>query len=263
MLDYLYFVIIIFLIGVIIYLIYMSYNYRKNIGPGVDIERFANVVPVINNDLNLDQMNDKIAAEMELILSNYQNLETNIYNKQILDNNQHYIDLLKQMQNNSISLDAIKKKSYHFIPESKSFPINELIKTIKSNYNSQYISLKPDENLNKYGVLVNDKCFTVNGLCKDEFCTLDCQNNKTSSDSQKFYTNRIYSNIDAARIMHTTADQISSKNVYPFNIFRSSVNDKCLNITNDGISVEDCNLNSLSQQWSISPNNNICPINPQ
>jgi hypothetical protein len=53
---------------------------------------------------------------------------------------------------------------------------------------------------------------------------------------------------------------INSKNIYPFNIFRSSINDKCLTINDEGISVESCNLNNLNQQWSISPDENICVL---
>jgi hypothetical protein len=58
--------------------------------------------------------------------------------------------------------------------------------------------------------------------------------------------------------MKIPKNKVSSKNVYPFNIFRSKVNDKCLSINNDGLIVEKCNLNNLNQQWSISPNENIC-----
>jgi len=58
--------------------------------------------------------------------------------------------------------------------------------------------------------------------------------------------------------MNISTNKVNSKNVYPFNIFRSKVNDKCLNITNDGLSVDKCDLNSINQQWSISPNENIC-----
>ena len=108
--------------------------------------------------------------------------------------------------------------------------------------------------------MVNDKCFTVNGLCKDEFCLQECQKDLYLTDSQKFYTNRIYSASDAANIMDVQPGQINSKNVYPFNIFRSSVNDKCLSINDDGIGVEQCNLNLLNHQWTISPDENICVL---
>jgi hypothetical protein len=89
----------------------------------------------------------------------------------------------------------------------------------------------------------------------------DCQKGLYTTDSQKFYTNRIYSPQDAANIMHVSTESINSKNIYPFNIFRSNVNDKCLTIDNDGISVAPCNLNNLNQHWNISPDENICVLN--
>ena len=102
---------------------------------------------------------------------------------------------------------------------------------------------------------------TVNGLCKDEYCLQDCQKSLYTTDSQKFYTNRVNSANDVARIMHITPDKVSSKNIYPFNIFQSNINNKCLVINNDGVSIDKCNLNSINQQWSISPDENICILN--
>ena len=61
--------------------------------------------------------------------------------------------------------------------------------------------------------------------------------------------------------MKIPKNKINSKNVYPFNIFRSKINDKCISINNDGLGIEDCNLNSINQQWSISPDENICVLN--
>jgi len=141
----------------------------------------------------------------------------------------------------------------------KSFPINELIKTIKSNYNSQYLSTITNDVL-KYGIIANDKCLSVSGNCPNNkpFCLEECQQNLYSTDSQKFYTNRIYSAAEAAKIMGVNPNKITDKNIYPFNIFRSRVNDECLTIDNDGIGIAPCNLNTLNQQWSISPDENIC-----
>ena len=58
--------------------------------------------------------------------------------------------------------------------------------------------------------------------------------------------------------MNVPEYKISSTNVYPFNIFKSTVNDNCLSINTNGISVEKCNLNKINQQWEISPDENIC-----
>ena len=61
--------------------------------------------------------------------------------------------------------------------------------------------------------------------------------------------------------MNTTLSKISTNNVYPFNTFKSLVNNNCLTLTDDGITVEDCNINNIKQQWEISPHDNICVLN--
>jgi len=252
--KYLYLLLIIIIIGVIIFLVYLSHKYREpmienfNLNLNVQLDRNTSNLDSIVNDLNtrIENENTKFNNIINNI-NNYQNLMNNDKQKQnLIETNKNY-DLI-----NKLTKQITNKSS------STSYPINKLIKTIKSNYNSQYLSLIPDQNMNKYGILVNDKCLTVNGLCKDEFCTLDCQNARYSSDSQKFYTNRIYTHHDAARIMGTSTDNINTKNVYPFNIFRSASNDKCLAVNNDGVYLENCNLNNINHQWNISPDENIC-----
>jgi len=247
--DYIYLILILILIGSILFFIYLSYEYRK---PYSNIESFTNL------ELNqIPQLNSKSDQSLNSFLDNYKQLLTNTYNRQIVNDNIGIQQLNKQYLSNLNNTKKILATKYNIQPVPETFPIDKLIKTIKSNYNSQYLSLFANDQ-NKYGVLVNDKCFTVNGLCKDEYCLQNCQNNLYTSDSQKFYTQRVHSSEDVSRIMNISTDKVSSKNVYPFNIFRSKINDKCLNITNDGLSIEKCNLNSINQQWSISPNENIC-----
>ena len=60
--------------------------------------------------------------------------------------------------------------------------------------------------------------------------------------------------------MNVPASEIINTNKYPFNIFYSSVNNKCLSINNNGITIEPCNLNSKNQQWDISPDENVCVL---
>jgi hypothetical protein len=248
LIDYIYLLLIFVLIGGILFFIYLSYEYRSN----QTIESF--VVPQINQ---FPQQNQKLTNNIGSFLDNYNQLMENAYNRQIVNDSSSYQKLVHQMSSNLNDSTALLKQKNGLQPIPQSFPIDKLIKTIKSNYNSQYLSLFAND-INKYGILVNDKCMTVNGLCKDEFCLQNCQDSLYTTDSQKFYTNRVYSADDVSRIMKITKDKINSKNVYPFNIFRSNVNDKCLSINNDGLSVEHCNLNNINQQWSISPNENIC-----
>ena len=53
--------------------------------------------------------------------------------------------------------------------------------------------------VNKYGILANDKCMSVSGTCANggPFCMQECQKGLYTTDSQKFYTNRIYSAADS------------------------------------------------------------------
>jgi len=251
MIDYIYLILILILIGFIVFLIYLSYEYRVKEGfaintypnPNVNYNTIKlqnqgtifnnNYIKSINDSINIQKYKDNI-DQLELLDKTRKNL---INSKQI--------SLLKNQLSNQIA--------------PKSFPVDKLISTIKSKYNSQYLSTFAND-ASSYGILANDKCLTVNGLCKDEFCLLDCQNSMYTSDSQKFTTKTIYSNFDAAKVMNVPVSSISSTNIYPFNIFSSIVNNNCLTIGDAGLTVEKCNLNNIKQQWSISPDENICVL---
>jgi hypothetical protein len=262
LIDYIYLILILVLIAGILFFINISYEYRQDID-GVDTRE-----PFINPQINqLPQGNNNYQSKLSDFLNNYDELLTNTYNRQMINDNSEYQKLNQQFASNLNDTVTLLKIKQGIDPIPQTFPIDKVIKTIKSNYNSQYLSVFPNDtnknrdvdiNTNRYGILVNDKCMTVNGLCKDEFCLQQCQNNLYTTDSQKFYTDRINSSDDITRIMKIPKEKVSSKNIYPFNIFRSKVNDKCLSINNDGLSVEKCNLNNIQQQWSISPDENIC-----
>lgn len=252
MLDYVYLIIILALISFVMFMIYVSYEYRIfNVN-----ESFEVSIPATNETANVNNIHRTKLREFN---KQYSNAYVNAYNQQMISDNTLYQGLVGKFQDNYNKSRKLLEKSKGLEQIPKTFPINEVIKTIKSNYNSQYLSAVTND-INKYGVMVNDKCFTVNGLCKDEFCLQECQKGLYVTDSQKFYTNRIYSAADAANIMGAQQEQINSRNIYPFNIFRSSVNDKCLTIDDNGIGVQPCNLNLLNQQWSISPDENICVL---
>jgi hypothetical protein len=250
--DYIYLLLIIFIICCIIYTIYLSYEYRT-------IENFivksATILPLPT----FSKIVFNRTGEVYSFDQSYYNANNEIVNRSINKDNLKQLDLYKKLNTNLASSQELQKLSTQNIVKPPTFPIDKLIKTIKSKYNAQYISTTAN-NMKNYGILINDKCLTVNGLCKDDFCLLNCQNNLYSTDSQKFKTQRITSDNDAATAMNVSIDKISKKNIYPFNIFRSLVNDNCLTISNDGITVENCNLNNIQQQWEISPNENICVL---
>ena len=251
MIDYIYLVLILILIGFILFIIYLSYEYRIKEG----FETLELLNPSLNINYN-DLANQGTTFNnnyIQFINDNTKSLSAKDYSKQI--------EILQNTKKNLLNSQSVLTSKNNLIITSKNdaFPIDKLINTIKSKYNSQYLSTFTNDSTN-YGVLVNDKCMTVNGLCKDDFCLLDCQNSLYSSDSQKFTTKRIYTSLDASRAMNLPVTSISSNNVYPYNIFRSVVNNNCLTINDQGLTIEKCNLNNIKQQWEISPNENICVL---
>ena len=251
--DYIYLCLIILIICFIIFIIYLSYEYRN-------IEPFK-AAPNINSIKNFKEQLGIISPKKLDFDNEYEALNKEVVNRYISRHNIKNINLHNKLENDSVNSKKLKELNEKIINKSQvnSFPIDKLIKTIKSKYNAQYLSTF-SHNINNYGILVNDKCLSINGLCKEEFCLLECKNNLYKSDSQVFNTTRINSANDAAKYMNVPIDKISNKNIYPYNIFKSIINDNCLTISNDGITVEHCNLNNIKQQWEISPDENICVL---
>jgi hypothetical protein len=258
MVDYiiiLYVILPLLLIGSIIFIIYLSYEKGENKNYKDIHENFSQMMLSNFNEAILTGDFNSIKTSF---YRNYDNLITDINNQRTNRDKINKYELQQIVGKNAIDLAKIKNYT-QLLEENKeeTYPINKSIKTIKSNYNSQLLSIFPNDT-SKYGILANDKCITVNGLCKDEFCLLECQKDANSSNSQKFTTKRIYNNIDAANIMNVKPETISSTNVYPYNIFISAINNNCLTMTNEGVNINQCNLNDIKQQWKISPNENIC-----
>ena len=255
LIDYIYLILIIVLISSIVFLLLLSYKYRLT--EGFDIQRLHSLSPLSESVLN----NIKNNANTNYNANNA--FITGINNQKYTNDNNINLDTLDSSLNNVKNIKNLYTQLRNSKPISVSYPVNKLIKTIKSKYNSQYISTFSND-IGKYGILVNDKCITVNGLCKDEFCLLDCQKSLYSSDSQKFTSNRIYSAIDAAKIMNVDKNKIVSdtisSSIYPYNILRSTVNNNCLTNNDNGITIEKCNLNNIKQRWEISPDENICVL---
>ena len=252
LIDYIYFILIIIIICFIIFLIYLSYEYSST----DKIEYFT--LPPINNSIN---NNLNIITNLETnLLNNYLKFANDTENNNINYINANTLNVNNQITKNLQNSKSLLQMKFGIIPQPITYPLDKPIKTIKSNYNSQYLSTFPNDTKDStsYSVLANDKCLTVKGLCTGEFCVLDCQKSLNASNSQKFTTDRINSSVDAARIMNVDISKINTANIYPFNIFRSKINSHCLTINDNGITVEKCNLNNKKQQWQISPDDNIC-----
>jgi hypothetical protein len=259
MLDYMYLLLIFLLLLAIIFLIYLSYEYRSN--NLNSIEKFTISINQSDSFNPYEQLSQEYQKELNNFVSKYSELTLNTYNRQKQSDNMAINSILYNMPNNRTNLYSAINKLAIINQEKDKFPVDKVIKTIKSNYNSQYLSLVLNDPT-KYGIIVNDKCLTVSDSCPGGtgICVKPCNKGIYTTDTQKFYTNRINNKYNASEMMGLSSDRINSKNVYPFNIFRSSVNDKCLAINNDGLTLEDCNLNSLQQQWAISPDENICKL---
>ena len=295
--DYIYLILTIILICFIIFLIYLSYEYRKLDDPSESsessktkeecLEHFvvtrANPLPTPRNNTRTTQPSEITNPIIKLppiqkmnklkfdlykynILANnfdksYNNIYSEINNRDATTDNIRNIKVFDKLTNNLLNSQKLinLKNKLDNLEVPSQYPIDKLIKTIKSKYNAQHISTLGFDT-SKYGIMVNDKCLTVNGLCKEPYCLLECQKGLYSSDSQKFKTERILNEIDAAKSMGTTVSKIASTNIYPFNIFKSLVNNNCLSLSKDGIRVEDCNVNNIKQQWEISPDENLCTL---
>ena len=253
--------IIFILLLTVIYFIFISYEFRINIDGFAEPQMDGFQVPQINF---LDMSNtgiNTLTDYVNQIDKEFTGINKEIINSNISRDNIRNINIYDNVKQNEKNSKTIKEMNEKLRPRiSKTFPMDKFIKTIKSKYNSQYISTIPSDGTN-YGIFVNDKCLTVKGLCKDEFCLLDCQKDTYTSESQKFKSERITSDIDAGIVMNVSKNDISKKNIYPFNIFKSLVNNNCLTLSDNGITVEKCNLNNIKQQWAISPDDNICILN--
>ncbi len=248
----------------IIFLINLSYEYRQiegfrqTIVPVLPLPTLSPLTGLDNSNFNVYD----IQLNAKAFDTSYNNIYAEINNRDVTKDNIKNMQLYEKLNKNLENSEILKNlkanlKNNTSLTSNSVFPIDKLIKTIKSKYNSQYLSLHSNDKKN-YGVIINDKCLTVNGLCKEEVCLFNCQNNLYSSDSQKFKPEKITGDGSAATAMNVTLDKISNKNIYPFNIFKSVVNNNCLTLSNDGITVETCNVNNIKQQWEISPDENLC-----
>ena len=133
LLDYVYLIIILLLISGITFFIYLSYEYRVNeyrVNEYVGgIETFLNpTLPL------LPEENTGIVQNLNNYLTNYDNLLNTASNNQIMVDENGYNNLLRSFNNNQYNSQFLLKESSGIKPPSQDFPVNQLIKTIKSNY---------------------------------------------------------------------------------------------------------------------------------
>jgi len=131
LIDYIYLIIILALVGVVIFLIYLSYEYRV-------FNQFAS--PLIESFTSLDipntfnSLNANYQTNINDFINQYTNTGINAYNQQIISDNALFNSLLNQYQTNYNNSNALLQLKNKIAPIPTTFPINQVIKTIKSNY---------------------------------------------------------------------------------------------------------------------------------
>lgn len=191
-------------------------------------------------------------SEADLI--RLRNLRVELQNKHIYGNYDKILKVNKEID--KLIIDSRNVGSEVSKYSSSTFPLGADIKSIKSVDNGAILSLNPVGEVDMYQININGNCLTVYG--KDSVMLKPCQTGTSVSDSQKFQTIRIMTPLNAKTVMN--ANYVSPVNVYPYNIFRSSMSGQCMTLNNDGdVIMKQCSPNNLKQQWLISPNENICP----
>ena len=140
--DYIYLLLTIILICFIIFLIYLSYEYR-NIGinePDEILENFE--TPKLNemNKISFDLYNyNKLINNID---KSYYNLNSEINNRDVTTDNIKNLKLFDKITKNLLNTEKLinLKKNVIKTQDKEKYPIDKLIKTIKPKYNAQYIS---------------------------------------------------------------------------------------------------------------------------
>lgn len=209
-----------------------------------------------NNGLDVDDLEiDDSVFKLLLNQNEYVN-RINQINEEIVDyENSRNKEVLSQSIMDKKYMEKLIKEHNDVEREKRERKLNKepnVIKSIKGT-NEQIISTFPVD-LDNYQIQINDKCLTV---YDDNKYLLDKCNVSSMSDSQKFYTKRIY-NSNNAKL--ETGKNVNNLADYPYNMFKSRVTDHCLALDNDGISVAKCHPDDIRQQFKISGEANICPL---
>ena len=182
-----------------------------------------------------------------------QTLNENEYTEKKIKQIKIMSDDIKNIENNIITAQhELNRQMYKSNSNSDTNLLSLPIRTIKSNYNNQYLSTIPIDP-DTYQINLNNQCITVYN--KDNVVLKKCQENININDGQKFTTERInYPSISSNKLM------LINNVTYPYNIFRSNLTNQCLTLNDDGdILLKDCYPDNIKQHWKISPNEFICP----
>lgn len=136
------------------------------------------------------------------------------------------------------------------------YPDDLNIKSIKSKFNNQILSVKPQSINNiTYAISINDKC--LYGY-NDDIQLKNCENTNNSINPQYFEARKI-NNISQEKLyMNRKNNATTNINPEAYTAFIHKTTQKCLTIDNEGVYLSPCDINNIYQRWQISPNENIC-----
>ena len=134
---------------------------------------------------------------------------------------------------------------------------NNTVNSIQSQFNNEHLSVIPinegdsQGDMNSYKIVVNNQCVTVYG--DNKYCLDNC--NKVSP-SQYFKTQHIKNKNDALK--YNKVEPINEEVKYPYYQMKSEINQNCLSINNEGVSLTPCNSNSIQQHWNTKRDEKLC-----
>lgn len=166
---------------------------------------------------------------------------------EILNNEIAQIDNIKNIMHRNNNILKTLKASIDKKQNLDKYPSGTPIKTIKSKYNSQVLSVIHQDN-KYYKIQINDKCLSVYG--DNNYKLSECVAGEPNFPVQLFYQEVINNAADIKRVY----GEYPSVNInYPFSVFKSAITDQFLTSSDNGITVEPGIPNNDRHQWLISP----------
>jgi hypothetical protein len=229
-------------------LILLVYVIIRNYVSGKFIENFVDSANIFNGDkVHSLNVSGNLLSKLENSYDSSIGSLITDKRQEVLNEELVQIDNINNMvrRNNNILKtlkDSIDKKQ-----NIDKYPAGEPIKTIKSKYNSQVISVVHQDN-KYYKIQINDKCLSVYG--DNNYKLSECVIGEPNFPVQLFYQEVINNASDIKRVF----GEYPGINInYPYSVFKSAITDQFLTSADSGITVEPGIPNDIRQQWLISP----------
>jgi NADH:ubiquinone oxidoreductase subunit len=134
------------------------------------------------------------------------------------------------------------------------YPEGESIKSIKSKFNSQILSVNIQP-VNKitYSLSINDKC--LYGY-NDDLELKNCVNTNNYMHPQYFEARNINNVAQEKKYMNGKHTSVKIPESYTAFIHKSTQH--CLTMDNEGVYLAPCNADNIYQRWQVSSDENIC-----